>query len=98
MTSVKIAVSIPQELFDRAETEAGTLQVSRSKLFANAMEEYLYQQENRRICEEIDAAYGEPDPEEKAFLETSRRAYARVLEREAQEEGAWVEDWGTKST
>ncbi len=85
VTSVKIAVSIPQELFDRAEAEAGTLQVTRSRLFADAIEDYLYRQENRRIAEEIDTAYGEPDPEHQPRMEAYKAAYRRVLDREARE-------------
>jgi len=92
---VKVTVSLPKELFDRAEAEAATLQVSRSRLFADAIASYLYRQENHRITEQLDAVYnGEPDLEEKEILEMGRRAYVRISEREAKEEGAWMENWG----
>jgi metal-responsive CopG/Arc/MetJ family transcriptional regulator len=38
---VKIAVSVPDELFERADELAGRLGVSRSQVYARALEEYL---------------------------------------------------------
>jgi predicted transcriptional regulator len=38
---VKIAVSVPDELFERADEYAGRLGVSRSQVYARALEEYL---------------------------------------------------------
>jgi metal-responsive CopG/Arc/MetJ family transcriptional regulator len=38
---VKIAVSVPDELFERADEYADRLGVSRSQIYARALEEYL---------------------------------------------------------
>ena len=38
---MKIAVSVPDELFERADELAGRLGVSRSQVYARALEEYL---------------------------------------------------------
>ena len=43
---MKTAVSLPDELFIRVENKAKRLGVSRSRLFAIALEEYLQESDN----------------------------------------------------
>jgi metal-responsive CopG/Arc/MetJ family transcriptional regulator len=55
---MKTAVSLPDELFTKAEKKAKRLGVSRSRLFAIALEEYLqesdYQDTTNRLNEIYD--------------------------------------------
>ena len=88
MASVKVAVSLPEELFTQVEAVAADLKVPRSRVYANALEEYVRHWENRRLSEQLDAVYGEPDPEDKLLLEAYKAAYRRVLDRQE------PEDWG----
>jgi metal-responsive CopG/Arc/MetJ family transcriptional regulator len=55
---MKTAISLPDELFKAAETLAGRMGVSRSRLYANALEEYLNRHQARRVSERLDAVYG----------------------------------------
>ena len=80
VNTVKSAVSLDRELFQRAEALAGELHVSRSRLFSLAIEEFLGRHRNRRILEELNAAYADsPDPSEEALRDSMRRAHRRRL-------------------
>lgn len=78
---VKTAVSLPDKLFRQAETAARKLKVSRSQLYANAIEEYL----KRRKDDEITAKLNEILAHESSELDPG-------LER-AQWEAIGVERW-----
>ena len=54
---MKTAVSLPDDLFRAADSLAGKLGVSRSRLYATALEEYLARHQSRRISERLDAVY-----------------------------------------
>ena len=54
---MKVALSIPDELFERAETVAKRLGISRSRLYATALAEYVGKHRSRKITERLDAVY-----------------------------------------
>ena len=57
---MKIAVSIPDDLFRLAETAAGRLGVSRDQLYANAIAaEFLSRQEADSITEQLNDVYAD---------------------------------------
>jgi metal-responsive CopG/Arc/MetJ family transcriptional regulator len=83
MATVKTAVSIEESLFERAEALAEELQVSRSKVFAIALEQFLQRHEGKKLLEKINSVYAEaglPDEKEAA----TRRAKHREIV-----EGTW---------
>ncbi len=81
MPNVKTAISLDQELFAQVEEIASTLKVSRSRIFAMAVKDYLCRQENQRLLEQINAAYGDtPDPEEQARLRSSQRLHRKIVD------------------
>ena len=81
--TVKTAVSLSESLFEAGESLARELKVSRSRLFAMALEDFLRRRENRRLLAEINAAYeNEPDEEESTLRERMRRQHRRVVKRE----------------
>lgn len=55
---MKIAVSIPDEVFRKAEELADRLEVSRSRLYAAAIAEYTAAHSSERIRERLDEVYG----------------------------------------
>ena len=70
---MKTAVSIPDDVFDKAERLARRMKKSRSELFSRALTEYVARhapdhvtEAMNQVCAEID---GEPDP----FLSTAAR-------------------------
>ncbi len=53
---MKTAISVPDEIFDRASRRAKDLGVSRSEFFARAANNYLKELDARSLTEQIDAA------------------------------------------
>jgi metal-responsive CopG/Arc/MetJ family transcriptional regulator len=81
---MKTAVSLNETLFEEAETLAHRLNISRSRLFALAIEEYIRRHENSELLARIDAAYAdEPDAAETA----QRRRFS--LQQRRLVEGEW---------
>ena len=54
---MKTAISLPDQLFKAAESLASRLGVSRSRLYATALEEYIARHQSRRVSERLDAVY-----------------------------------------
>lgn len=77
---MKVAVSIPEDLFDSAESLGKRLGVSRSRLYATALAEYLAKHRGRKTTERLNRVYAD----EGSRLERPlRRAQARSVQGEA---------------
>ncbi len=81
MATVKTAISIQESLFKRVNDLAEELQISRSQVYALAVEEFIKQHENRGISDALNEVYdGTPDQEEKALREGIRRRQRQLVE------------------
>ena len=58
---MKIALSIPDELFESGETLGKRLGVSRSRLYATALAEFVAKNRGRKITERLNAIYKSED-------------------------------------
>ena len=58
---MKVALSIPDELFNSAETLGKKLGVSRSRLYATALAEFLAKHRGRKTTERLNAVYASED-------------------------------------
>ncbi len=69
MPIVKTAISLPEPLFERADALARLQKISRSQLFARAVEEFLQRHESQALLDTLNLAYSDsPSPEEKKLL------------------------------
>jgi metal-responsive CopG/Arc/MetJ family transcriptional regulator len=75
---MKVAVSIPDEIFAEAECLARELKTSRSELFSRALGEFLGRHSPDRVTEQMDRVVADVGEESHAF---SKRAARRVLRR-----------------
>jgi metal-responsive CopG/Arc/MetJ family transcriptional regulator len=75
---MKTAVSIPDKIFEEAERLARRTKRSRSRLFSDALKEYLVRWNPDQITQAMNAALAEIDEEKDDFVSRSAR---RVLER-----------------
>ena len=75
---MKTAISIPDELFSSADSLARKLGVSRSRLFATALAEYLAKHRTAKVTERLNAVYAS-EPSE--LDRTTRRAQRRIIAR-----------------
>ena len=82
MAIVKTAVSLQESLFERADALARQLHLSRSQLFARALDDFLKRHESRKLLDAINSALdeGEPDLGEEERLRQMRRIQRRRVE------------------
>ena len=79
MTTIKTAVSIEEGLFYQADELAREMQVSRSRLFALALENYVAQYNSRKITEILSEVYAEGlTAEEEENLVAMRRYQTKL--------------------
>ena len=78
---MKVALSIPDELFETAETLGKRLGVSRSRLYATALAEFLSKHRGRKVTDRLNAVYGT----EESRVEPG----VRRLQRHSLERGSW---------
>ncbi len=76
---MKVAVSIPEELFESAESLGKRLRVSRSRLYATALAEFVAKHKGRKVTERLNSVYGTQE----SRLDSS---LARMQARSVQEE------------
>jgi len=82
MAHVKTAISLDESLFREAEEWAGKLGVSRSQLFARAVEEYVRRRENEELLARLNEAHADGlDEEEREYLERMRVYQGRLIDR-----------------
>jgi len=73
---MKIALSIPDELFDSAETLRKRLGLSRSRLYATALEDFVAKHQAKKVTERLDSVYAS---QESRVDQATRRLQARSL-------------------
>jgi predicted transcriptional regulator len=87
LAHVKTAISLDESLFREAEDWAGKLGVSRSQLFARAVEEYVRRHETEELLRRLDEAHaGGPDEEDEEALRHGQALHSEMLRR-AEREG-----------
>ena len=75
---MKVALSIPDDLFETAETVGKRLGVSRSRLYATALAEFLSKHRGRKVTERLNTVYA---TEESRLEPGVRRLQRRSVER-----------------
>lgn len=83
MPNVKTAISLQKPLFEQLETISRQMKVSRSRLLALALEEFIRRRENHQLLEKINHAYeAAPDAADQTHLRNMRRLHREVVEGE----------------
>jgi antitoxin MazE6 len=75
---MKTAISIPDEVFQDAETLARQMSISRSKLYSQALREYISRHAPDSVTEVLDRLCREIDGAADPFVAAASR---RILER-----------------
>ena len=76
---MKTAVSIPTDLFQQAERRARKLGVSRSELYARALERLLRQEPDKDVTTALEAIYSSEDSSlDRALAAAQRKATAET--------------------
>ncbi len=83
MAQIKTAISLDRSLFEQVEILARKMKVSRSRLFAMALKDFLRQCESEQLLQEINAAYQNgPDEAEQIRRQGMHRLHRRLVEGE----------------
>lgn len=81
MANVKTAISLQRSLREQADALAQELQISRSRLFALAVEAFIQRYQNQKLLEAINDAYDDlPDLEEQALRHKMRQQHRQLVE------------------
>ena len=76
---MKIALSIPDDLFASAENLGKRLGISRSRLYATALADFVAKHQDRKVTERLNAVYA---TEDSRLDPATRRLQARSLPRD----------------
>ena len=77
---MKIALSVPDELFESAERLGKRLGISRSRLYATALADYVAKHQSRKVTARLNAVYMNEDS---GLDKKVRRAQGRSVSRDA---------------
>lgn len=80
-TNVKTGISVNKDLARRADELAHKMGVTRSGLYAMALQEYIQRHDNLRLLEKLNVAYG-ADNEDELLIQGIKRHSRRVLDEE----------------
>jgi len=81
--SMKIAISIPDHLFEEVSKLAQKKQTSRSQIFRRAVEEYLAKLRSLQMLEALNSAYANDEiPSERLLRKKCQEHYAETILRE----------------
>lgn len=88
MGTVKTAISIDSELFDKINTLADEIKLSRSQIFTQAVKYFIDRKNNLELIRRINQAYSDTidtiDEDETERLELSKQKYAEIIKEEWQ--------------
>jgi len=79
MSYMKTAISIDEDLYRKAEKLSTKLNLSRSQLFAQALEYLLEKSETLEIIQKLNEAYGPNDMETKQTLKAAKKKMKAVV-------------------
>jgi hypothetical protein len=76
---MKTAISLPDEVFEEAERLAARLKVSRSELYAKALEDFVRRHAPDAITDAYDQICSETEPSLEPFVQrAARRSFKRL--------------------
>jgi metal-responsive CopG/Arc/MetJ family transcriptional regulator len=77
---MKTAISLRDDLLERADNAASKMGVSRSRLVALAIENYLRQQQNEELLNQLNQTYKDPpDVEERRTVARMKKKFRSVV-------------------
>ena len=80
MSYVKTAISLQESLLQQIDALARELDISRSRLFALAAEDFLHRFQNQKLLEAINDAYDDlPDPQEDLLHQHWRDRHRKLV-------------------
>ena len=84
MTNVKTAISIQEALFEQVENMAQEMNISRSRVFAMAVEEFFRMRQNQQLLAALNEAYGDDTltSEDEQYMKWTKQTHRKVVAEE----------------
>ena len=79
MASIKTAISIEKPIFEQINILAKNLKISRSRLFALAVEEFIQRHKNSELFETLNKVYSDLPESETIFLPRMRSKHYEMV-------------------
>ncbi len=77
---MKTAISVPDDLFEKVEELSEELHLSRSRIFTEAVKDYIARRKNEKLLQALNQAYSEPETDEETTIRRqSKKYYARKM-------------------
>jgi metal-responsive CopG/Arc/MetJ family transcriptional regulator len=80
--SVKLAISLEEPLLERIDSAAKHLEIPRSRLIAQAADEYVARLESQLVTEQLNRVYADPPTPEEVEYQQQMREYHRRMHKE----------------
>jgi metal-responsive CopG/Arc/MetJ family transcriptional regulator len=81
MSFMKTAISIDEDLFRKAEKLSSKLQVSRSQLFAQALEYLIERSETLEVIQRLNEVYGEKQPNDEVVTKAGKGKMRKAIDK-----------------
>lgn len=82
MATIKTAISIEKNLFDKINKLADEIKLSRSQIFSQAVQYFIDRKSNLELVRKINRAYSDIlDEDELELLEKSKRKHKEIIEK-----------------
>jgi antitoxin MazE6 len=79
MPNIKTAISIDKPIFDQVNDLAKNLNISRSRLFVLAAQEFIHRHTNMELLQAINDAYDDLHDDDKAIVEKMRPRHLKIV-------------------
>ena len=79
MPNIKTAISIEKPIFDQVNDLAKKLNISRSRLFVLAAEEFIQRHTNMELLQAINEAYDDLPDDDKKIVEKMRPRHLKMV-------------------
>lgn len=77
---MKIAISIPDNVFKEVESYAAEQKCSRSEVFARAVIQLFEKSKNAKLLDTMNEVYSTPESsDDKAFRQTAKKHFAKTV-------------------
>jgi metal-responsive CopG/Arc/MetJ family transcriptional regulator len=77
---MKTAISLPKDVFEKAERLATRARKSRSQLFCQALREYISRHSPDEVTESLNRIFEETEPPDKGFVTTASALALKQVE------------------
>ncbi len=76
-SGMKIAISLPDDVFEEIEKISKEQKKSRSQVFVSAAREYILKDETRRLIARLDRVYSQPETPDESVQRRAMAEYQR---------------------